>query len=337
MAQVSTGTGGSGDTDACEPVANAEGEHWNEPGVGSTASCGVVAIGGGGGVASASGTVYFLSPENLEAGSAAMADQPNLYRAEPGAPPHFVATLSPEDSLVRDSVADAAQRETADFQTTPDGQFAVFESFDQLARAATYGHEEIYRSAAAGPLACVSCLPSNGAPSTDTRLTKNALNLTDDGRVVFTSKEQMILRDTNELLDVYEWDNGKVGIITTGLDTNDSGLLTASTDGRDIYFFTRQSLAPQDENGSSMKIYDAREGGGFLYNPPPQPCKASDECHGPGTQQAPPPAINTIEGTGKKQPEPGAKKKSAKCAKGKVKKHGKCVKKKAAKHAKARP
>jgi hypothetical protein len=111
--------------------------------------------------------------------------------------------------------------------------------------------------------------------------------------------------------------------------------LSASADGKDVFFFTRQSLAPQDENGSSMKIYDAREGGGFLYNPPPQPCKASDECHGPGTQQAPPPAINTIEGTGKKQPETGAKKKAAKCAKGKAKKHGKCVKKKkATKHGK---
>ena len=124
----------------------------------------------------------------------------------------------------------------------------------------------------------------------------------------------MILRDTNEVLDVYEWENGKVGIITTG----PTGSTPASygIHGRQGHLL----LHPPEPRAAGrkrqpMKIYDAREGGGFLYNPPPQPCKASDECHGPGTQQAPPPAINTIE-AGARSAQPGAKKKSAKCAKG---------------------
>ena len=41
---------------------------------------------------------------------------------------------------------------------------------------------------------------------------------------------------------------------------------------------------PEDENGDAMKIYDARANGGFPTDPPPLPCQASDECHGPGTR-----------------------------------------------------
>ena len=47
-----------------------------------------------------------------------------------------------------------------------------------------------------------------------------------------------------------------------------------------------------------MKVYDAREDGGFLFDPPPHPCAASDECHGAGTQAPAPPNINTFTGAG---------------------------------------
>ncbi len=326
VTRISSG-GGAGNSDSCDPVANAEGEHWNEPGSSSPANCGAVAIGGGGGVASSSGAVYFLSPEKLDSSSAAVLNQPNLYVAAPGSAPEFVATLDAEDAVVRDAVQAAGERDSADFQTTPDGGFAAFVSRVPLTEENTAGHDEIYRSEAGGGLACISCIPSNAAPSTDTDLTRNGLNLVEDGRVFFSTREQLVLRDTNQLEDAYEWDEGHVSLISTGLDSNDSGLLTASADGRDAFFFTRQTLAPQDENGGAMKIYDAREDGGFLYNPPPRPCVASDECHGPGTQQAPPPAINTIEGTGEPQPPIAKPKKAVKCHKGQVKRNGKCVKK----------
>jgi hypothetical protein len=321
VARVSTGVGGSGDTDACAPAAGADGNHWNAPGPSSAAACGAVAIAGGGGVASTAGTVYFLSPELLSA-SGGVAGAPNLYAAAPGSAPAFIATLSTEDPVVKDAVAAAGKRETADFQVTPDGRLAVFDSFQAQGGVTSAGHEEIYRSVLGGGLSCVSCIPTNGSPTHDTRLTADGLNLTNDGRVLFTSNEQLVLRDTNQLEDAYEWDEGRISLISTGLDTDDSGLLTASADGTDAFFFTRQNLAPQDQTGGAMKIYDAREGGGFLYNPPSPPCVASDECHGPGTQPAPSPPINTIEGTGKKQPTEV----KAKCAKGKVKKGKKCVK-----------
>ena len=47
-----------------------------------------------------------------------------------------------------------------------------------------------------------------------------------------------------------------------------------------------------------MKIYDARDDGGFFILPAPPPCAASDECHGPGTPVAPPPQIGSYVGAG---------------------------------------
>jgi hypothetical protein len=91
LTRVSTGTGGSGDTDSCNPAANTIRTHWNT--VGPDPNCDAVAVGGGGGVASGDGTIYFLSPELLDGGSNGVQDAPNLYIARPGDAPHFIRTL----------------------------------------------------------------------------------------------------------------------------------------------------------------------------------------------------------------------------------------------------
>ena len=95
LSRISTGIEGTGNTDSCEPVSNIAHTHWNS--VGPEADCGVVAIGGGAGVASGDGTIFFLSPERLDGSSNGVQNAPNLYVARPGSPPHFVATL--ESSL----------------------------------------------------------------------------------------------------------------------------------------------------------------------------------------------------------------------------------------------
>ena len=89
--QISTGTEGAGNADDCHPSANTVNEHWNT--TSSEESCGVVAVGGGGGVAESDGTIYFLSPERLDGSGYGVEDAPNLYLARPGQAPHFVATL----------------------------------------------------------------------------------------------------------------------------------------------------------------------------------------------------------------------------------------------------
>ena len=91
LTRVSTGTGGTGDTDSCNPAANTIRTHWNT--VGPDPNCDAVAVGGGGGVASGDGSIYFLSPELLDGGSNGVPNAPNLYVARPGSAPHFIRTL----------------------------------------------------------------------------------------------------------------------------------------------------------------------------------------------------------------------------------------------------
>jgi hypothetical protein len=308
LTRLSVGEAGAGNTDSCNPVAripgHGEGEPWNT--LGPEANCGVVAIGGGGGVASGDGSIYFLSPERLTSCNCAeplldpVSDQPNLYLARPGQPLGFIATLRPDDQLVRDAVSEPDIRKTADFQVTPSGDFAAFATVRPLEEGyENAGYSEVYRySASAGQLTCVSCNPTNAEALGSSRLASRGLSLTSDGRVFFDSADALVPRDLDEKQDAYEWEEtgrggcerapGCVGLISTGTSPFSSGILGVSSDGVDAYFFTRDTLVPLDENGELAKIYDARELGGFPFEPPPPPCKASDECHGPGSPPPPP-------------------------------------------------
>src|SRR5262249_29668782 len=110
-------------------------------------------------------------------------------------------------------------------------------------------------------------------------------------------------------------------LISTGYSSAPSSLLSVTRDGTDAFFFTREVLVPNDDNGETMKVYDARAGGGFFKLPQGQPCAASDECHGPSSQAAPPPNIGSHEGKGLRS------KSKPKCKKGYILKKGKCKKK----------
>jgi hypothetical protein len=210
-----------------------------------------------------------------------------------------------------------------DFQVTPDGDVALFNSALSLTGYSNLGHLEIYRyDANLDALTCPSCAPSLTPASADTTLSLQGLNLTNDGRVFFTTPESFVLRDSNRRLDVYEWKEGTVQLISTGISAEDATLLSVSHDGVDAYFFTRDKLVENDANGGAVRIYDAREHGGFFIDPPPKRCAASDECHGAGTPAPPPPNITTR--TGSEQ----IVRKAAGCRKGFVKRHGRCVKKK---------
>ena len=123
------------------------------------------------------------------------------------------------------------------------------------------------------------------------------------------------LADADSRKDVYEWEPQGTGnctpespaffdlsaacvsLISSGSGQFASSLLGVGSSGTDAYFFTRAAMTPQVENGPLVKIYDARELGGFPYVPPKPECKASDECHGAGTPVPPPPTINSKAGS----------------------------------------
>ncbi len=319
---LSTGAEGTGNSNSCDPVSNEAGAHWNS--LEATPNCGILAIGGGGGLATGDGTVYFLSPELLDGPSNGTENQPNLYVVRPGKAPQFVATLAPNDPAVVDGVKEAGTRHTADFQVTPNGEYAVFGTTQQLSEYDNTGHSEIYRYGALnGKLDCVSCKSTGVAPDGPATLASNGLSLTNDGRVFFNSDDALVLRDTDHRQDVYEWEDGTVQLISSGASAFDSSLLSVTASGADVYFFTRDSLAPQDQSGPEVKIYDAREFGGFAYTPPAVPCQASDECHGPGTPAPPLPDVHVNPGTSGNTPSQPR----SKCKGGLTSKHSKCVKK----------
>ena len=96
LSRVSTGSApsgmGSGNYNGCDPTGESTSpEDWNVLPGGPT-DCSVVAVGGGGGVASGDGTVYFVSPETLD--GSGQANSPNLFVVRPGGNPEFVTTLA---------------------------------------------------------------------------------------------------------------------------------------------------------------------------------------------------------------------------------------------------
>ena len=115
-------------------------------------------------------------------------------------------------------------------------------------------------------------------------------------------------------------------LISTGISPFGSSLLSASANGTDVYFFTRDVLVPQDQNGELVKIYDARAQGGFPYIEPEPLCKASDECHGPGSVAPAEPNIPSTASPGKGN---ATEEQTAPiiCKPGQVKKHGRCIRK----------
>ena len=110
-------------------------------------------------------------------------------------------------------------------------------------------------------------------------------------------------------------------LISTGTGGEHSHLLSVSPDGVDAFFYTRDVLVNSDKNGSTVKIYTAREEGGFLHDPAKFPCAASDECHGAGTAPPPPPDIRTQTGSSR-EPTVGP---TRTCRKNQVKRRAKCV------------
>jgi hypothetical protein len=244
-----------------------------------------------------------------------------------------------DNPLVVDSVSDPGARHSAEFQVNPSGEHAVFTSTLSLTGYDNASQSEVFRFAAAqSRVDCPSCNPTGEQASSSATLAPAGLDLSADGRVFFNSGEGLVDRDLNGNEDAYEWEpngfsfghgappceeaQGCIELISTGFSPFPARLLSISSDGTDAYFFTRDMLSEQDQNGNSVKIYDARELGGFPFVPPAIQCKASDECHGAGTPAPPPVDIKTVGDS------PGGNAGAAGCKRRFVKRHGKCVRKK---------
>jgi hypothetical protein len=150
----------------------------------------------------------------------------------------------------------------------------------------------VYDSTSAS-VTCVSCSPTGAPPLGSAHLMgveqRNSLlpgysegEISPDGsRVFFATSDALVPQDTNGLSDVYEWENGRIYLISSGQGTFGSTFSGASSNGSDVFITTTDRLAPQDIE-SATQIYDARVAGGFPYRPFTTGCD-SGQCQGPQT------------------------------------------------------
>jgi DNA-binding beta-propeller fold protein YncE len=237
-------------------------------------------------------------------------------------------------------------------QTSPDGTWLAFETHRSPTgydNGESAGELFLY-GAATGQLVCASCNPTGEAPveGGGVVLALTQLNrpvLTDAGQVFFQTREALVPSDTNGQLDVYEYEDGRVSLISSGTSSFESNLEGASESGDDVFFRSNQQLVPQDNQEGQIVIYDARVAGGFAEPSSPPACTTADACRTPVSPQPSiygAPASQTFSGAGNLAPPPPTvvkkvTKKTVKCKQGLVKnKKGKCVKRPKKKKTKAK-
>jgi hypothetical protein len=238
------------------------------------------------------GGVYFFSPEQLDPVNPGIANQRNLYVYRDGVL-RYVTTLDPGTTVNR-------------MQISPDADRAAFVTAARLTGFDNDGVKQMYvYNADTGVLQCASCNPSGAAPTGDVLGSGGGPFMADDGRAFFTSPDALVPEDSNGLMDVYEFVDGRPQLITTGTTDKDlyaggeffpkqfTGLEAVSADGVDVYFSTFATLVPEDINGEYVKFYVARTGGGFPIDPGLQDCAAADECAGEPTRKPAAPLIST--------------------------------------------
>jgi hypothetical protein len=309
--------------------------------------------GGGGNVrmvlgASENGSyVYFVSEGALAAG--AKSGTYNLYLRHDGMTT-FIAELSENDArffLPRPGLHEAYTELHA--RVSPDGSWLAFMSdrdltgYDPLDAATGEPDEEVYLyDATVNRLACASCDPTGArpvglmtevgkfyhyrvasivpgwdgfenAPISGIDQIYQPRYLSDSGRLFFDSKDALVPRDVNGVLDVYEYEpegvpagehacssaaqsgsevfkpahgfevEGRIGeegagcvaLVSFGTSSEESTFLDASETGGDVFFLTTSRLAPQDTD-DAPDIYDAHE------------CTAGSPCLSVQTVQQPP-------------------------------------------------
>jgi hypothetical protein len=256
------------------------------------------------GVSEAGDYVYFVGKGVLDAGATAGAANLYAWHAggtprfvatlSNGAPDSASWSTAPGQQTARVTpdgghVAFISNEMLTGFDNTVEGSpGCVVQANDELAGDADCAEVFLY-DYEADDLTCASCNSSGARPTGPGLLPtwstpyEQPRYLLDGGRLFFESYDPLALHDTNGKSDVYEFHSvgaggcstesstfseqtgGCVSPVSSGDSGDHSYFVDASSDGRDVFFSTRQGLVPWDEDGR-FDVYDARIGGGF---PPP--------------------------------------------------------------------
>lgn len=149
---------------------------------------------------------------------------------------------------------------------------------------------EVYRyDAVTGELGCLSCPTDGGRPAGDSQLMSAvdylsngqaapARSLLEDGTVYFESPTRLLPEDGNGAVDVYEFRNGVLSLISDGTSAAGAEFADASASGNDVFITTAAQLVRSDSD-ALVDLYDARVGGGFPDAVLPSAC-VEDSCQG---------------------------------------------------------
>lgn len=243
------------------------------------------------------------------------------------------------------------------------GRYLVFSTYARLVGNDTNDKEDVYRyDAQTGALERVSVgeggydangngvepslgaynatIPAGGIGVGDGTVPQEhelgARAINEDGsRIVFSTAEPLSPGAVNGLVNVYEWHEGDVSLISSGSSNTGDNYAVISSSGRDVFFDTSAQLVPQDTD-EDIDIYDARlEGPGEAFpvaGSEPEPC-SGDACQGPLTNPAPLLVPGSVsQASGGDFPAPASvstvkpKAKLVKCKKGLTKRRDRCVK-----------
>jgi hypothetical protein len=145
--------------------------------------------------------------------------------------------------------------------------------------------QELYRyDDRDGSLECISCRHDGETTSIASPEFQFAMSA-DGSTVAFITAELLVARDVNQGLDIYEWRDGTVHLISDGVRSFQLSFARpevhgVDADGKNILFvLTAPGLTGFEQDGL-RNLYDARIGGGFLAAPAPAHC-VEDSCQGP--------------------------------------------------------
>jgi hypothetical protein len=300
--------------------------------------------------------VYFTSTRKLEGvgGEGGF----NLYLAElddGGAlegPLRFIATVdAQEDASGQNTGGVNRPQSYREVATNPAGSLLAFRTrLAAVPGRQTGGLPQVFvYDAVRGELNCASC-PSDGSPpATEANLAPSAYfynsgtktyrlgvatigstnvhtppvrNVGSDGSVFFQTPSSLLAADINEgKIDVYQWHSGQLGLISSGAGSFDTIYGSASTDGRTVFFASRDRLVEEAEAGA-LHIYAARVGGGSPLPTTPSPaCEAAD-CRDPlaAAPIAKPTGTATFHGAGNLLRDGRER-----CSRGRVLRSGRCA------------
>ncbi len=130
-------------------------------------------------------------------------------------------------------------------------------------------------------LVCASCNPSGEAGAAAQLPPLAQRPISDGGRLFFDTDDALVPSDTNSQVDVYEYEDGRQSLISSGTSPRPSTFAGASESGSDVFFISDQQLVPQDTQEEEHLVYDARVEGGFPAGAAPPPCATADACRVP--------------------------------------------------------